>query len=60
MNKTLKNIFIFTLIILFIIAFSDSYLSLSLDNLAYVIAIGIDKSDTNNLQVTFQFSTISQ
>ena len=57
MNKTLKNIFIFTLIILFIIAFSDSYLSLSLDNLAYVIAIGIDKSDTNNLQVTFQFST---
>lgn len=57
MNKTLKNLFILTLIILFIIAFSDSYLSLSLDNLAYVIAIGIDKSNTNNLQVTFQFST---
>lgn len=57
MNKTLKNIFIIILIVLFIIAFSDSYLSLSLDNLAYVIAIGIDKSDTNNLQVTFQFST---
>lgn len=57
MNKTLKNIFILTLIVLFIIAFSDSYLSLSLDNLAYVIAIGIDKSETNNLQVTFQFST---
>ena len=57
MNKIVKNLFILTLITLFIIAFSDSYLSLSLDNLAYVIAIGIDKSDTNNFQVTFQFST---
>lgn len=57
MNKKLKNAFILALIILFIIAFSGSYLSLSLDNLAYVIAIGIDTSDNNNLQVTFQFST---
>lgn len=28
-----------------------------MDNLAYVLAIGIDKSDKNHLQVTFQFST---
>ena len=57
MNKLIKNIFIFILIILFILAFSNSYLSLSIDNLAYVLAIGIDKSDINKLQVTFQFST---
>lgn len=57
LNKIIRNIFIFILIIVFIVAFSSSYLSLSMDNLAYVLAIGIDKSDDNNLQVSFQFST---
>jgi len=28
-----------------------------MDNLAYVLAIGLDKSDQNKLEVTFQFST---
>ena len=40
-------------------AFSSSYFSLSMDNLAYVLAIGIDKSDENKLKVSFQFSTAS-
>ena len=57
MNKFIRTLFVITLIILFIIAFSDSYLSLSIDNLAYVLAIGIDKSTTDKLQVSFQFST---
>ena len=57
MNKFLKKLFVFVLIIVFIMAFSSSYLSLSIDNLAYVLAIGIDKADGNNLQVSFQFST---
>ena len=57
MHKFIKNIFIFLLIIIFIIAFSSSYSSLSIDNLAYVLAIGIDKSDKNKLQVTFEFSS---
>lgn len=57
MNKVIRNLFILVLIIVFIVAFSSSYLSLSMDNLAYVLAIGIDKSDQNLLQVTFQFST---
>lgn len=39
------------------IAFSSSYSSLSIDNLAYVLAIAIDSSDTNKLEVSFQFST---
>lgn len=57
MNKLLKNLFIIILAILFIMAFSSSYFSLSMDNLAYVLAIGIDKSDENKLKVSFQFST---
>lgn len=59
MNKTLRTFPIFIVIILFIIAFSSSYASLNLDNLAYALAIGIDTSDQNNLEVTFQFSTLS-
>lgn len=57
MNILVRNLFILILVIIFIIAFSSSYLSLSMDNLAYVLAIGIDKADENNLQVSFQFST---
>jgi len=56
MNKLLRNIFIFILIIVFIMAFSSSQFSLSIDNLAYVLAIAVDKTGQNTLQVTFQFS----
>lgn len=59
MNKFLRNLTIFIVIIIFIIAFSSSYSSHSMDNLAYVLAIGIDTSTNNNLKVTFQFSTTS-
>lgn len=60
MNKLVRNLFIFILIVIFIIAFSSSYLSLNIDNLAYVLAIGIDKYDDNNLKVSFEFSNTSQ
>lgn len=60
LNKIVKNIFIFILIVLFVMAFSSSYLSLSIDNLAYVLVIGIDKGKDNNLEVSFQFSTASK
>lgn len=43
MNKIIKNIFIITSIFIFLLGFSSSYTSLSIDNLAYVIALGIDK-----------------
>ena len=56
MNKLLRNIFIFILIIVFIMAFSSSHFSLSIDNLAYVLAIAVDKTEQNTLEVTFQFS----
>lgn len=57
MNHTLKAICILILIVIFIIAFSSSYSNLSMDNLAYVLAIAVDTSDTNKLEVSFQFST---
>lgn len=57
MHRLIRNLFILILIAVFITAFSSSYLSLSIDNLAYVLAIGIDKGVNNNLQVSFQFST---
>lgn len=60
MNKIIKNLFILILIIIFLIAFSSSYLSLSIDNLAYVLVIGIDKGEDNNLEVSFQFSTTTK
>lgn len=60
MNKIVRNLFVFILVIVFIMAFSSSYLSLSIDNLAYVLVIGIDKGQDNNLEVSFQFSTASK
>lgn len=54
-KKYLKFIFIVITCIIFIYAFSASYSSHSIDNLAYVIALGIDTSDDDNLKVTFQF-----
>ncbi len=57
MPKFLRNLFVFILIIIFVVAFSSSYASLNIDNLAYVLAIGIDTSDENELEVTFEFST---
>lgn len=58
--RLIRNLFIFILIIIFILAFSSSYLSLSIDNLAYVLVIGVDKGEDNNLEVSFQFSTTSK
>lgn len=56
MNKWIRNIFIFMIILIFIFAFSSSYSSLNIDNLTYVLAIGIDTSDDNKLEVSFHFS----
>ena len=56
-NKLIRNIFIAVIILLLLLAFSSSYTSFSIDNLAFVIAIGIDKGDTqNNLKISFQIA----
>lgn len=50
-----NKFFILILIIVFISTFSASYNSLNLDNLAFAVAIGIDKSTSNKLKITFEF-----
>lgn len=58
MKSIFVKIFIVIIIFVFILAFSSSYSSLNLDNSAFVVAIGIDKSDTEKLKVTYQFVNI--
>ena len=43
MSKLARNILIFVAILFFLIAFTPSYITLDIDNLVYVVAIGIDK-----------------
>ena len=57
MNKIVRNTFIIMTIIVFMLAFTPSYTSLNIDNLAYVVAIGIDVGESEKLNVTFQFTT---
>lgn len=54
-SNILKRILIILLIIIFISSFSTSYNSLNIDNCAFAVAIGIDKSTSNKLRVTFEF-----
>ena len=54
MTNILKKLFIVVIIIIFLIAFSASYTSSNIGNLAVVVAIGLDVSDTNKIKVTFQ------
>lgn len=54
-SNILKRILIILLIIIFISSFSASYKSLNIDNLAFVIALGVDKSSSNKLKITFEF-----
>lgn len=55
MNNILKKFFIIIVILVFLVAFNSSYSALNLDNLALVVALGIDVSDTKEIKVTFQF-----
>lgn len=60
MNKTFIFLIIVILSFVFIYAFSSSYSSSTIDNIAYVIALGIDEADIpDNLKVTFEFINIS-
>lgn len=59
MKTFFKKILIFISIIIFLTAFSSSYNALSIDKLAYVVAIGIDKSDKSNYSFSFQFTNVT-
>lgn len=60
MKALFKFIVILTIAIIFIYAFSPSYLSRSMENLAYVVGLGIDKDTETEykLKVSFQFIQI--
>lgn len=58
-SNIFKKTFILILIIIFISSFSASYNSLNIDNSAFVVALGIDKSTSNKLKVTFEFLSTS-
>ena len=58
MNSFIKRIFIILVLLIFVTAFSSSYVSLRIDNLAFVVALGIDVADNNNLKVSFEFTDI--
>ena len=58
-KKLFKKIFIVILIIMLLLAFSKSYSTLNIDNLSVVVAMGIDASDKNHLQISFQFTNPS-
>lgn len=57
MNRSVRNTFILLIIVVFMLAFTPSYTSLNIDNLAYVVAMGIDVGESEKLNITFQFTT---
>lgn len=59
MKKLMHAILIIYILIVNLYAFSASYTYDNIDNLAYVVAIGIDTSQSNNLRVSFQFTDTS-
>lgn len=56
MNKVIRNIFIFIVIIIFMLAFSPSYVSLNINNLSYVVAMAVDVGQVEKFKITFQFT----
>ena len=51
LKEIIKKIFIIILIIMFFVAFSNSYKALNIDDLAFVVAIGIDSTDTKMVKM---------
>ena len=59
MPKVVNYVFVLIILLVFLYAFSASYSSQNIDNLAYVVAMGIDSTDNDKIQVTFQFTQTS-
>ena len=56
MKNAYKYILIILVVILFSFAFTSSHRIQSIDDLNYIVALGIDVGDTERLKVTFQFT----
>ena len=60
MSKNLRSIIIFVvLLVIFINAFSASYTSRNISNLAYIFALGIDKGENAKIKISAQLSKIA-
>lgn len=55
-KKMISIIAVFILLVIFINAFSASYTSHNISNLAYVLALGIDVGEKSEIKITAQFS----
>jgi len=56
LSKYFKFIIVVILVIVIAIPFVSSYSVQSIDDLAYLVALGIDVGESNTLKVTFQFT----
>lgn len=57
----MKKTIILTLILsIFVVILSGCYDAQSVDNYSYVIAIGLDKSDSQKLKLSLQFANSSR
>ena len=59
MQKVIKGIFVLSLILIILYAFSSSYSYDNIDNLAYVVAMGIDSTENGKIKVSYQFTDTS-
>ena len=60
MNYIIKRVFVILVILLLLVAFSGSYKALSIEKLAYVVAIGIDTAkDSEGFLFSFQFTNVT-
>ena len=55
MNRIIKNSFIVIMCIVLLLGFNASYTSLNIDNLAYVVALGVEVGENDIYKVSFQF-----
>ena len=55
MNRIIKNSFIVIMCIVLMLGFNSSYTSLNIDNLAYVVGLGVDVGENDIYKVSFQF-----
>lgn len=58
-SNYIKFIFILAIVVLFAYGFSASLASERLDNIAYIICLGIDKGDNAKIKLSAQFTNVS-
>lgn len=57
MTKIFKNFFTIILLLIIILNLTGCYDAKGIEQLAYAVAIGLDVTDDNELELTFQFAT---